>query len=133
MEVRRYAEQALQPLTHRVYRRIDDEADWARVDGPDGNHDYLWQRLVMPDEGWTLLDNTIATDLHEDTVQVGVAANAWRGTVDGACDEQSMGTLVTWADVVEIIGYDPGDDPPDSFDCVNALNQAQWKWKAPQP
>lgn len=54
VEVRRYAEQALQPLTHRVYRRIDDEADWARVDGPDGNHDYLWQRLVMPDEGWTL-------------------------------------------------------------------------------
>ncbi|MFY1054208.1 sensor histidine kinase [Ectopseudomonas khazarica] len=54
VEVRRYAEQALQPLTHRVYRRIDDEADWALVDGPDGNHDYLWQRLVMPDEGWTL-------------------------------------------------------------------------------
>nr|WP_100546574.1 MULTISPECIES: ATP-binding protein [unclassified Pseudomonas] len=54
VEVRRYAEQALQPLAHQVHRHIDDDADWARVDGPDGNRDYLWQRLHMPEEGWTL-------------------------------------------------------------------------------
>ncbi|MDG9759929.1 ATP-binding protein [Pseudomonas sediminis] len=54
VEVRRYAEQALQPLAHEVHRQIDKDADWARVDGPDGNRDYLWQRLYMPEEGWTL-------------------------------------------------------------------------------
>ena len=54
VEVRRYAEQALQPLAHQVHRQIDADADWARVDGPDGNRDYLWQRLAMPEEGWTL-------------------------------------------------------------------------------
>lgn len=54
VEVRRYAEQALQPLAHQVHRHIDADADWARVDGPDGNRDYLWQRLHMPEEGWTL-------------------------------------------------------------------------------
>lgn len=54
VEVRRYAEQALKPLAHQVHRYIDADADWARVDGPDGNRDYLWQRLYMPEEGWTL-------------------------------------------------------------------------------
>ena len=54
VEVRRYAEQALQPLVHQVHRHIGADADWARVDGPDGNRDYLWQRLHMPEEGWTL-------------------------------------------------------------------------------
>ncbi len=54
VEVRKYAEQSLQPLTSVQHRRIDDDAEWARVDGPDGNRDYLWQRLLMPEEGWTL-------------------------------------------------------------------------------
>lgn len=54
VEVRKYAEQSLQPLTSVQHRRIDDAAEWARVDGPDGNRDYLWQRLLMPEEGWTL-------------------------------------------------------------------------------
>src|SRR5690606_27638603 len=54
VEVRRYAEQALQPLAHQVHRHIDDDADWARVEGPDGNRDYLWQRLHLAEEGWTL-------------------------------------------------------------------------------
>ncbi|WAJ37594.1 ATP-binding protein [Pseudomonas sp. GOM7] len=54
VEVRKYAEQSLQPLTRQLHRRIDEDAEWARVNGPDGNNDYLWQRLVMPEEGWTL-------------------------------------------------------------------------------
>lgn len=54
VEVRKYAEQSLQPLTSVQHRRIDDDAEWARVDGPDGNRDYLWQRLLMLEEGWTL-------------------------------------------------------------------------------
>src|SRR5690606_41349231 len=48
------SEQALQPLAHQVHRHIDDDADWARVEGPDGNRDYLWQRLHLAEEGWTL-------------------------------------------------------------------------------
>jgi len=54
IEVRKYAEQALQPLPSEVRRQIDTDADWRRVDGPDGRRDYLWQRLAMPEEGWTL-------------------------------------------------------------------------------
>jgi two-component system C4-dicarboxylate transport sensor histidine kinase DctB len=54
VEVRKYAEQALQPLAQQVHRRIDEDAQWARVDGPDGSRDYFWQRLAMPEEGWTL-------------------------------------------------------------------------------
>nr|WP_322938977.1 ATP-binding protein [Pseudomonas sp. s4] len=54
VEVRRYAEQALQPLAHQVHRHVDDDADWAGFDGPDGTADYLWQRLHLPEEGWTL-------------------------------------------------------------------------------
>ncbi|MGQ7960237.1 sensor histidine kinase [Pseudomonas sp. SP16.1] len=54
VEVRKYAEQALQPLAQQVHRHIDADTQWARVDGPDGSRDYLWQRLAMPEEGWTL-------------------------------------------------------------------------------
>ena len=54
IEVRKYAEQALQPLPSVVRRQIDVDAEWRRVDGPDGRRDYLWQRLEMPAEGWTL-------------------------------------------------------------------------------
>ncbi|VXD04653.1 Two-component system, NtrC family, C4-dicarboxylate transport sensor histidine kinase DctB [Pseudomonas sp. 8Z] len=54
VEVRKYAEQSLQSLASVQHRRIDADAEWARVDGPDGPRDYLWQRLLMPEEGWTL-------------------------------------------------------------------------------
>ncbi|MGP0170422.1 sensor histidine kinase [Pseudomonas sp. NCHU5208] len=54
VEVRKYAEQSLQPLPRLLHRRIAEDAEWARVDGPDGNKDYLVQRLALPEEGWTL-------------------------------------------------------------------------------
>lgn len=54
IDVRKYAEQALKPLPSRVHRYIDDETAWTRMDGPDGARDYLWQRMTLPDEGWTL-------------------------------------------------------------------------------
>jgi two-component system, NtrC family, C4-dicarboxylate transport sensor histidine kinase DctB len=54
IDVRKYAEQALKPLPSRVHRYIDDETAWTRLDGPDGARDYLWQRMTLPDEGWTL-------------------------------------------------------------------------------
>lgn len=54
VEVRKYAEQALEPLASETHRVIDGDADWRRVEGPDGRRDYLWQRLALPEEGWTL-------------------------------------------------------------------------------
>lgn len=54
VDLRKYAEEVLKPLSSRVLWQIDSDAALARVDGPDGTRDYLWQRLVMPEEGWTL-------------------------------------------------------------------------------
>jgi len=54
VEVRKYAEQALQPLPSELRTQIDSDAQWRRVDGPDGRRDYLWQRLPLTEEGWTL-------------------------------------------------------------------------------
>jgi len=54
VEVRKYAEQALQPLPSTLRRQIDSDSQWRRVDGPDGPRDYLWQRQPLDDEGWTL-------------------------------------------------------------------------------
>ncbi|MDO9619412.1 MAG: ATP-binding protein [Pseudomonas sp.] len=54
VEVRKYAEQALQPLPSTLRRQIDSASQWRRVEGPDGPRDYLWQRQDLGDEGWTL-------------------------------------------------------------------------------
>jgi two-component system C4-dicarboxylate transport sensor histidine kinase DctB len=54
VEVRKYAEQALEPLPSELRRRIDGDSEWRRVDGPDGRRDYLWQRLALPEDDWTL-------------------------------------------------------------------------------
>ncbi|MCQ4321683.1 sensor histidine kinase [Stutzerimonas stutzeri] len=52
--VRRYAEQNLQPLASQRLQRIADDSERRLVDGPDGRRDYLWQRLALPEEDWTL-------------------------------------------------------------------------------
>ncbi|MAB98020.1 MAG: two-component sensor histidine kinase [Pseudomonadaceae bacterium] len=54
VEVRKYAEQALKPLPSTLRQQIDNDAQRRTVDGPDGQRDYLWQSLLMPEEGWTL-------------------------------------------------------------------------------
>ncbi|SDH37401.1 two-component system, NtrC family, C4-dicarboxylate transport sensor histidine kinase DctB [Pseudomonas benzenivorans] len=54
VEVRKYAEQALEPLPSELRRQIDGGSEWRRVDGPDGRRDYLWQRLALPEDDWTL-------------------------------------------------------------------------------
>src|SRR5690606_6012845 len=51
---RRYAEQNLQPLHSRRLQRIDEDSERRQVDGPDGRHNYFWQRLILPSENWTL-------------------------------------------------------------------------------
>ncbi len=51
---RRYAEQNLQPLHSKSLQRIDENSERRQVDGPDGRHNYFWQRLSLPSEDWTL-------------------------------------------------------------------------------
>ncbi|MDR9754598.1 ATP-binding protein [Pseudomonas sp. SZMC_28357] len=51
---RQYDKQPLTPLQFTSLRRFDDNSDLARVDGPDGTSDYLWESLPLAAEGWTL-------------------------------------------------------------------------------
>lgn len=51
---RRYAEQNLQPLQSKMLQTIDEDSERRQVDGPDGHQTYLWQRLDLPAEDWTL-------------------------------------------------------------------------------
>ncbi|WP_095078585.1 ATP-binding protein [Pseudomonas sp. Irchel s3h17] len=51
---RQYDKQALVPLDHHMIRRFDDNSYLARVDGPQGSAEYLWESLPLSAEGWTL-------------------------------------------------------------------------------
>ncbi|SEN12524.1 two-component system, NtrC family, C4-dicarboxylate transport sensor histidine kinase DctB [Pseudomonas sp. ok272] len=51
---RQYDKQTLIPLAYREVRRFDDNSYLARVDGPQGSAEYLWESLPLNAEGWTL-------------------------------------------------------------------------------
>jgi two-component system C4-dicarboxylate transport sensor histidine kinase DctB len=51
---RQYDKQTLVPLPHEQLRRFDDNSYLARVEGPDGAAEYLWESLPLSAEGWTL-------------------------------------------------------------------------------
>lgn len=51
---RQYDKQPLAPLIHRTLTTLGDGSRLARVDGPGGTADYLWESLPLPSEGWTL-------------------------------------------------------------------------------
>ncbi|MGE8189792.1 sensor histidine kinase [Pseudomonas sp. NPDC086278] len=51
---RQYDKQPLTPLEYQSLRRFDDNSELARVVGPDGTADYLWESLPLTAEGWTL-------------------------------------------------------------------------------
>ncbi|MBM7063387.1 sensor histidine kinase [Pseudomonas sp. UL073] len=51
---RQYDKQPLQPLTHRTLQPLGEQRRLARVRGPEGRRDYLWQALPLPSEQWTL-------------------------------------------------------------------------------
>jgi len=51
---RQYDKQTLVPLSHERLRRFDDNSYLARVEGPDGAAEYLWESLPLSAEGWTL-------------------------------------------------------------------------------
>ncbi len=54
VDVRRYAEQTLQPLQSSRVQQLSESSERRLVDGPDGRREYLWQRLALPEEDWTL-------------------------------------------------------------------------------
>jgi two-component system C4-dicarboxylate transport sensor histidine kinase DctB len=54
VDARRYAEQTLQPLQSSRVQQLSDNSERRLVEGPDGRREYLWQRLALPEEDWTL-------------------------------------------------------------------------------
>ena len=53
-ETRQYDKQPLVPLQHQALTRFTDTSHLTRVQGPDGIAEYLWERLPLEAEGWTL-------------------------------------------------------------------------------
>ncbi|SDN49044.1 ATP-binding protein [Pseudomonas jinjuensis] len=51
---RQYDKQPLAPLEHRSVEALGVHSRLERVNGPEGNRDYLWQTLPLSSEGWTL-------------------------------------------------------------------------------
>lgn len=51
---RQYDKKQLTPLQHRPLRGFTENSYLARVDGPAGPVDYLWESLPLAAEGWTL-------------------------------------------------------------------------------
>jgi len=54
LATRQYDKQPLSPLPRRELRQFNENSHLARVDGPEGTADYLWQSLPLPGENWTL-------------------------------------------------------------------------------
>lgn len=51
---RQYDKQPLSALHRQVIHAFDDSGQLARIEGPDGAVDYLWESLPLTAEGWTL-------------------------------------------------------------------------------
>ncbi|MBM3107732.1 sensor histidine kinase [Pseudomonas sp. P66] len=51
---RQYDKQQLLPLQHQVLNRFGDNSQLMRVQGPEGNTEYIWESLPLQAEGWTL-------------------------------------------------------------------------------
>ena len=74
---RQYDKQPLTPLEHQTLRHFDDNSKLARVNGPQGNADYLWESLPLSAEGWTL-HLLRRPQVDEDRRNAGLAAaGAW--------------------------------------------------------
>src|SRR5471032_2478066 len=75
---RQYDKQPLTLLDAQSLRRFDDNSELARVDGPDGQKDYLWESLPLATEGWTLHLLRRPQVAFEDSRNAGLAAaGAW--------------------------------------------------------
>ncbi|MFV3405684.1 MULTISPECIES: ATP-binding protein [Pseudomonas] len=53
-ETRQYDKQPLVPLQRQLLTRFTDNSHLTRVQGPDGQAEYLWESLPLDAEGWTL-------------------------------------------------------------------------------
>ncbi|OOV93402.1 MULTISPECIES: ATP-binding protein [unclassified Pseudomonas] len=74
---RQYDKQPLTPLEHQTLRHFDDNSKLTRVNGPQGNADYLWESLPLSAEGWTL-HLLRRPQVDEDRRNAGLAAaGAW--------------------------------------------------------
>ncbi|MCO6705143.1 hypothetical protein KQH24_32795, partial [Streptomyces sp. CHB9.2] len=51
---RQYDRRTLQPLPYRQQRVLGEQRQVAHIQAPEGSADYLWDRLPLPSEGWTL-------------------------------------------------------------------------------
>jgi two-component system, NtrC family, C4-dicarboxylate transport sensor histidine kinase DctB len=51
---RQYDKQPLSLLKYQPLQSFDDNSHLMRIDGPDGERDYLWESLPLAAEGWTL-------------------------------------------------------------------------------
>ncbi|VVN28812.1 C4-dicarboxylate transport sensor protein DctB [Pseudomonas fluorescens] len=71
---RQYDKQILTPLQFESLRRFDDNSDLARVDGPDGSADYLWESAPLAAQGWTLHLLRLPKIAFEDTRNAALAA-----------------------------------------------------------
>ncbi|MGC1331746.1 ATP-binding protein [Pseudomonas sp.] len=75
---RQYDRQPLTPLAVQPLLAFDGDSRLARVEGPDGSADYLWESLPLASEGWTLhllrKPTLAAEDAHNAAL---AAAGAW--------------------------------------------------------
>lgn len=53
-ETRQYDRQPLSPLQHRTLEALEGDSRLVRVNEDRNEHDYLWQSLTLPEDGWTL-------------------------------------------------------------------------------
>ncbi|MDI2591656.1 ATP-binding protein [Pseudomonas sp. N3-W] len=75
---RQYDKQPLTPLDYQSLRRFDENSELARVDGPEGSAQYLWESLPLTAEGWTLHLLRRPQVAFEDSRNAGLAAaGAW--------------------------------------------------------
>jgi len=51
---RQYDKKQLQPLDTQTLQRFDENSHLVRVNGPEGNANYIWESLPLKAEGWTL-------------------------------------------------------------------------------
>lgn len=51
---RQYDKKPLVPLEHQTREDFGEGSRLVRVNGPDGEQDYLWESEALPSEGWTL-------------------------------------------------------------------------------
>lgn len=71
---RQYDQHPLLPLQRQTLREFGEHGQLARVDGPDGKADYLWQSLPLAAENWTLHLLRKPRLADDDTRNAGLAA-----------------------------------------------------------